>query len=259
MRPSAALLCLLVVGLGPNHGASQGGVQERLAASATSEGPPPPPLVYPPGGEGLAFATFGLGCFWGGQLAFDCATAEVTATQTGYKGGSAPRPGYVPAYSDYSANGYTEGVQVLYGVNSGRGYSGLLDVFWASHDATHPNTNVAYRSVIWYHDELQRRLAVQSKVAREAEMRATPVCVLVCPKDATGAVLPNCDLPGCMIHTAIEAANTANFWPAEEYHQNWDRKLGETCASEEMAGSPYCMQPTGCAEPPPLRGLGGGH
>jgi peptide methionine sulfoxide reductase MsrA len=158
-------------------GAEVGGqsTMDRLSQGYTSEGPPPDLLRLPaPNPGGLQVATFGLGCFWGSQMSFSCATEEVTATQTGYKGGTPPRGGFIPNYGDYSDNGYTEAVLVFYkptarGATPGAAptvalaYRGLLDVFWASHDATHVATNVAYRSVIWYHNEEQRALALQVK------------------------------------------------------------------------------------------------
>ena len=48
-----------------------------------------------------------------------------------------------------------------------------------------------------------------------------------------------CYVDGCAVFTTVRDAYGLPFWPAEDYHQNWYAKLGETCASEGYVGSPW--------------------
>jgi peptide-methionine (S)-S-oxide reductase len=48
-------------------------------------------------------------------------------------------------------------------------YQELLDVFWNSHDASSPPLSVQYKSIIFYHNEAQKRLALKSKAQLEAK------------------------------------------------------------------------------------------
>ena len=48
-----------------------------------------------------------------------------------------------------------------------------------------------------------------------------------------------CYVDGCAVFTTVRDASGLPFWPAEDYHQNWYTKLGETCASEGYVGSPW--------------------
>ena len=84
------------------------------------------------------------------------------------------------------------------------GYEKLLEVFWHNIDPTTPDRQFCdvghqYRSVIFYHGEAQRLLALASKAALEK-----------LPKFKGGIV------------TEIVPASV--FYPAEEYHQHYYRK-----------------------------------
>nr|NIM04743.1 peptide-methionine (S)-S-oxide reductase [Armatimonadota bacterium]NIO96224.1 peptide-methionine (S)-S-oxide reductase [Armatimonadota bacterium] len=48
-------------------------------------------------------------------------------------------------------------------------YQELLDVFWDSHNPARPTLSVQYKSAIFYHDEEQKRLALESKARLEAD------------------------------------------------------------------------------------------
>ena len=84
-------------------------------------------------------------------------------TRVGYAGGTSINPTY------YNLDGHTETVQIDYDPTQ-ISYNELLGVFWDSHDATLPPYSRQYKSIIFYHDEAQRSLAVQSKQREEAKL-----------------------------------------------------------------------------------------
>jgi peptide-methionine (S)-S-oxide reductase len=109
-------------------------------------------------------ATFGAGCFWGVERVLE-KVKGVTATSVGYMGGHFPNPSYLDVLSRIT--GHAEVVQVEYDPDQ-VSYQELLDVFWSTHDPTQFNRQGAdrgeqYRSVIFYHDAEQARMAQQSK------------------------------------------------------------------------------------------------
>lgn len=87
-------------------------------------------------------------------------------TRVGYAGGSEENPTY------YDLGGHTETVEIDY--DPARiSYEELLDIFWDSHNPARPALSVQYKSAIFYHDEEQKRLALESKARLEAELNAT--------------------------------------------------------------------------------------
>ena len=147
-------------------------------------------------------ATFGAGCFWGVEEAFRHVKG-VVSTQVGFCGGYLENP----SYQDVCAGdtGHAEVVQLEYDPDQ-VAYKDLLSVFWNIHDPTTPNrqgpdVGEQYRSVIFYHTEEQRRLAVEAKAELEESGRFSRPVV-----------------------TAIEPA--APFYHAEEYHQRYLEKRG---------------------------------
>ena len=109
-------------------------------------------------------ATFGAGCFWGVEAAFSNVNGVVT-TVVGYMGGTLKNPTYKNVCTGQT--GHAEVVQVTYDPST-VSYEQLLDVFWSVHDPTQlnrqgPDTGTNYRSVIFYHDAEQGRIARRSK------------------------------------------------------------------------------------------------
>ena len=105
-------------------------------------------------------ATFGTGCFWCTEAIFD-RLKGVTSVMPGYSGGTIPNPDYELVCSGKS--GYAEVVQIVYQPDV-ISYDELLEVFWQTHDPTTLNRQGAdigtqYRSVIFYHDANQKKLA----------------------------------------------------------------------------------------------------
>jgi peptide-methionine (S)-S-oxide reductase len=145
-------------------------------------------------------ATFGAGCFWGVELNFRRLDG-VTDTAVGYAGGHTEDPTYEQVCSH--ATGHAEVVEVEY--DPARiGYDELLDAFFQMHDPTEvnrqgPDVGDQYRSVVFVHDDEQRRAAEAKKADLDASGRF--------PRP---------------IATAIEPAPM--FWRAEEYHQQYMEK-----------------------------------
>ena len=155
------------------------------------------------GGKGpvLEKATFAGGCFWCMEHPFD-SLEGVKSVMPGYTGGSKVNPTYEEVSS--GSTGHAESVQIIYDPSK-VSYSRLLDVFWhnidpLAKDRQFCDTGTQYRSAIFYHNEEQKKLALQSKAALEASER----------------------FKGKAIYTEIVPAST--FYPAEEYHQKYYKK-----------------------------------
>ena len=99
-------------------------------------------------------ATFSMGCFWGPDALFGSKDG-VVRTRVGYAGGTKQDPTY------RSLGDHTETVQIDYDPEKIT-YSDLLDIFWNNHDPTTRRT-IQYMTMIFYHDEEQKKLAVNSK------------------------------------------------------------------------------------------------
>jgi peptide-methionine (S)-S-oxide reductase len=147
-------------------------------------------------------ATFGGGCFWGVEVAFR-QIPGVTATQVGYMGGSLNNPTYKDVCTDRT--GHAEVVEVAFDPTK-VSYEDVLKVFWVCHDPTQmnrqgPDVGTQYRSVIFYHSPEQQAAAVTSKESLER----------------SGA------FPRPIVTQIVPAAD---FWRAEEYHQQYLEKRG---------------------------------
>jgi peptide-methionine (S)-S-oxide reductase len=147
--------------------------------------------------EHLQKATFGGGCFWCTEAVYQ-QLKGVEAVISGYSGGHVKDPTYEEVCSKTS--GHAEVVQIYYdpGVVS---YEELLEVFWKTHDPTTPNQQGAdkgpqYRSVVFYHNEEQKRLAEYYKKKLDESGVFTSKIV-------------------------TEISPFTEFYPAEKYHQNY--------------------------------------
>lgn len=84
-------------------------------------------------------------------------------TRVGYAGGLAENP-------DYGNMGdHTETVQVDYDPDQIT-YDQLLNIFWQSHKPTSGSMFKQYMNAVFYHDEKQRRQAMDSKTALEKKI-----------------------------------------------------------------------------------------
>jgi peptide-methionine (S)-S-oxide reductase len=119
--------------------------------------------------KNLQVATVGGGCFWCTEAVF-LELKGVEKVASGYSGGDAP--GH-PTYREICSGltGHAEVVQITFDANI-ISYEDILLIFMTTHDPTTINKQGAdvgtqYRSVIYYHDEDQKRIAetVIEKVA----------------------------------------------------------------------------------------------
>jgi peptide-methionine (S)-S-oxide reductase len=152
-------------------------------------------------------ATFGAGCFWGVEETFRNVKG-VLSTSVGYEGGAMENPTYQDVCTDKT--GHAEVVEVEFDPAQ-VSYDQLLDVFWSNHNPTMrnrqgPDVGTQYRSVIFYHSSNQQAAAAASKEKLEKSGRFNRPIV-----------------------TQIEPAS--KLWRAEEYHQHYLQKRGQShCA-----------------------------
>jgi peptide-methionine (S)-S-oxide reductase len=148
----------------------------------------------------LQKATFAAGCFWCTEEAFEKVPGVVSAV-SGYIGGKTKNPTYEQVSS--GSTGHTEAVQVTYDPSK-VSYEKLLDTFWLNHDPTVTDRQFCdggsqYRPAIFVYNDEQKRLAEASKARWEKQ------------KPFKQPIL-----------TPIVQAG--EFWPAEEYHQDYYKK-----------------------------------
>src|SRR5688572_22824022 len=124
-------------------------------------------------------ATLAGGCFW----CLDAAYRRVRGIEQsicGYSGGNADNPSYREVHA--AASGHAEVVQLTFdpAVIS---FETILDIFWAIHDPTTLNrqghdVGSEYRSAIFYHNQVQRKIAEQS-LQRAQKLWKDPIVTLI--------------------------------------------------------------------------------
>ena len=145
--------------------------------------------------ENLGTATFAGGCFWCMEHPFDEIDGVVDTT-VGFAGGTVANPSYRQVSS--GKTGHAEVVQVTY--DPARvSYEDLLEVYWVNVDPLDGGGQFCdrgnqYRTAIFVRDEEQLEAAEASK-ATISEQFAEPV--------------------------VTEIATASEFYPAEDYHQNY--------------------------------------
>ena len=152
-------------------------------------------------------ATLGGGCFWCLEAVYQ-PLRGVSEVVSGYAGGRVPNPTYAQVCT--GATGHAEVVQVSFDP-AAVSFRDLLRVFFTIHDPTTLNRQGAdvgtqYRSVIFHHDEAQRRDALEA--ISEIEQRG---------------VWPD--------SIVTEVAPLQTFWEAEDYHKDYYRR---------NRSQPYC-------------------
>jgi peptide-methionine (S)-S-oxide reductase len=106
-------------------------------------------------------AVFAGGCFWGIQAVFEHVKGVISAT-SGFSGGAVKNPSYEVVSSGIT--GHAETVKIVYDASQVT-YGQLLKVFFSvAHDPTElnrqgPDVGTQYRSVIFYTDDEQKRVA----------------------------------------------------------------------------------------------------
>jgi peptide-methionine (S)-S-oxide reductase len=153
------------------------------------------PLASAPGRETMVIAG---GCFWGIQAVYEHVRGVIRAI-SGYSGGQANTAQYEKVCS--GRTGHAEAVQVAYDP-SRITYGQLLKVFFSvAHDPTQlnrqgPDVGTQYRSAIFYSSEEQKRVALAYiEQLNKAKIFPQPI--------------------------ATQVAALDEFFPAEEYHQDY--------------------------------------
>ncbi len=142
-------------------------------------------------------ATFGTGCFWCSEAIFSRLNG-VDEVLPGYAGGKEPNPTYELVCS--GTTNYAEVVRIVYNPQI-ISYRELLEVFWKTHDPTTLNrqgadTGTQYRSVIFYHNPMQKAEAEHYKEElTRARIWDKPIVTEISP--------------------------LTNFYPAETYHRDY--------------------------------------
>ncbi len=141
--------------------------------------------------------TLGAGCFWCVEAIFE-RLHGVKKVISGYSGGTLANPTYKEVCSGIT--GHAEVVQVVYNptlVN----FATVLEVFFKTHDPTTPNRQGAdvgtqYRSVIFYHTDEQKQIAVDIiEQLNKEKIWINPI--------------------------VTEVTQFSKFYKAEDYHQDY--------------------------------------
>ncbi len=154
----------------------------------------PVPHAVPPGAEVI---TLGAGCFWCTEAVYQQIPGVLSVT-SGYMGGKVKNPSYEQVCTGQT--GHAEVARIVFDPKL-TSLEKILTTFWHIHDPTSLNRQGAdvgtqYRSAIFYSTEAQRSIAEKSK-AEAAREFSQPI--------------------------VTEITKATEFYPAENYHQNYYR------------------------------------
>ena len=142
-------------------------------------------------------ATFGAGCFWCIEACYKEVNG-VTEVTPGYTGGKTENPTYEEVCSGNT--GHAEVARIVFD-DELISYEELLELFWFLHDPTQLNRQggdigTQYRSVIYYHDDLQKAISEKFKNKLQLEkVWENPIVTEISP--------------------------ISKFYSAEEYHKDY--------------------------------------
>ncbi|MCX6152501.1 MAG: peptide-methionine (S)-S-oxide reductase MsrA [Ignavibacteriales bacterium] len=176
------ILFLIISGLGCKGNNSLGETKKKVNMETNAQ---------------LDTATFGSGCFWCTEAIFQ-RLKGVKSVASGYSGGTKENPTYDQVCS--GKTGHAEVCQITYDPKV-ISFDELLQVFWKTHDPTTLNRQGAdagtqYRSVIFYHNDQQKKLAEHFKIElNKSGAWKDPVITEISP--------------------------FIKFYRAEDYHQNY--------------------------------------
>lgn len=147
-------------------------------------------------------AIFAAGCFWGIQEIFD-SVPGVLKTTVGYTGGITTQPTYETICT--GTTNHAEVIEIEFDINK-ISFNELLKVFWTIHDPTTvnrqgPDIGSQYRSAIFFLNDQQKSDAEQYKLQ-----------------------LNKGKYNGKIV---TEITKSSIFYPAEDYHQNYNKKIKE--------------------------------
>lgn len=147
----------------------------------------------------LKVAYFASGCFWCVEAVFESVEGVVEAV-SGYSGGDEPNPTYREV--SYGRTSHAEAVAVYYNPEV-RSYEDLVAVYYNSHDPTQvngqgPDKGRQYRSIAFYQNDHEKAvLFAYKKALNDSGVYQKPI--------------------------ATEIVKFERFYPAEEYHQNYEK------------------------------------
>jgi peptide-methionine (S)-S-oxide reductase len=152
-------------------------------------------------------ATLGGGCFWCLEAVYD-EMQGVLSVESGYMGGHIPNPDYHTVCT--GGSGHVEVVQVTFDP-AVASFREILEVFFAIHDPTSMDrqgndSGPQYRSVIFYHDDVQRSIG-EATIRELGEEGIWPEPIVT------------------------ELRPASQFYVAENYHQEYFRNNPQ---------QPYC-------------------
>ena len=157
--------------------------------------------------QNFEIITLGSGCFWCTEAVFQKLEGIVSSV-SGYSGGNTENPTYEEICT--GATNHAEVIQVTYNPDK-ISLVEILEVFWKTHDPTTLNkqgndVGTQYRSVIFYHNENQKKIAKELKNELD---RANIYKDLI----------------------VTEITKFEKFYQAENYHQNY---------YNQNKNQPYC-------------------
>lgn len=164
------------------------------------------------GYEATDYIVLGMGCFWGAEKRMS-QIPGVIDVESGYAGGDKARVGYRDVLNDEQAiahgalkvRNHAEVIKVTF--NPDRvGLKTILIKFWENHDPTQGDrqgndVGSNYRSVIYYHSDEQKAVALETRDVYQAALTQAGRGVIT-----------------------TEIAPLRNYNTAEEYHQDYLNK-----------------------------------
>jgi len=155
------------------------------------------PAPMPKIPEGAEAITLGAGCFWCTEAVFQQQPGVISVT-SGYMGGATKNPTYEDVCS--GTTGHAEVSRIVYDPKV-TSLEKILEVFWHAHDPTTLNrqgndSGTQYRSAIFYTTDAQKQIAEKSKADLGKKLEDPVV---------------------------TQISKAGDFWPAENYHQDYYR------------------------------------
>jgi peptide-methionine (S)-S-oxide reductase len=150
--------------------------------------------------QDLQTIVLGGGCFWCTEAVY-VKVRGITDVESGYSNGRPERPSYEDVCT--GTTGHAEVVKLTYDPAQ-ISLRQILEIFFVIHDPTTPDrqgndVGTQYRSGIYYTTDEQRQVAQDMiRQITEQQLFGRPI--------------------------VTEVAPLANYWPAEEYHQDFFEK-----------------------------------
>ena len=151
----------------------------------------------------MEIAVLALGCFWGPEKKFG-KIEGITATEVGYCGGKIPNVTYKEVCS--GETDHAEVVKLTFDPNK-ISFEKIIEYFFEFHDPTTlnrqgPDVGTQYRSAVFFHNENQKKIAIETKIALDNSGKYQSEIV-------------------------TEIIEAPKFYRAEEFHQEYLYKRGK--------------------------------